>query len=41
MGAKLHHRDVLGMALRRLEREVSGDGREKLIEELKRELRSS
>ncbi len=40
MGAKLHHRDVVGMALRRLEREIAGDGREKLIDELKRDLRS-
>jgi len=40
MGAKLHHRDVVGMALRRLEHEISGDGREKVIEELKREMRS-
>jgi hypothetical protein len=41
MGAKLHHRDIVGMALRRLERDIASDGRDKLIEELKRELRSS
>jgi amino acid transporter len=40
MGAKLHHRDVVGIALRRLEQEISSQDRERVIEELKRELRA-
>ncbi len=39
LGSKLHHRDVLGLALRRLEQEITGEEREQIIEELKRELR--
>ncbi len=39
IGARLHHRDVVGVALRRLERELDGDGRTSVIEDLKRELR--
>jgi hypothetical protein len=39
LGSKLHHRDVLGLALRRLEQELSGEERRQIIEELKRELR--
>jgi amino acid transporter len=38
VGAKLHHRDVLGVALRRLERELEEDGGAHVIEELKRDL---
>ena len=39
MGAKLHHRDVVGLALRRLEREVEGEDRERILDDLRRELR--
>src|SRR5579872_1505476 len=41
IGAKLHHRDVVGAALRRLERELSSGNRAQVIEDLKRELRKS
>ncbi|MGE5569349.1 MAG: amino acid permease [Rhodospirillales bacterium] len=40
LGARLHHRDVVGLALRRLERDLSGEQRQQIIEELKRELRT-
>ncbi|HOQ45826.1 MAG TPA: APC family permease [Bryobacteraceae bacterium] len=40
LGARLHHRDVVGLALRRLEKDLSGEERQKIIEELKRELRT-
>ena len=39
-GSKLHHRDVVGMALRRLARDLEGERRPQVVEELKRELRS-
>ncbi|HKW96303.1 MAG TPA: APC family permease [Bryobacteraceae bacterium] len=38
-GSKLHHRDVVGVALRRLEQDLSGDRRDEVIEDLNRELR--
>jgi hypothetical protein len=38
-GSKLHHRDVVGMALRRLLRDMEGEHRSQVVEELKRELR--
>jgi amino acid transporter len=38
-GSKLHHRDVLGAALRRLEEDLDAHDREKVIEDLRRELR--
>jgi hypothetical protein len=38
VGAKLHHRDVVGVALRRLERELSGGQRQDVLEELKHDL---
>jgi hypothetical protein len=40
-GHKLHHRDVIGAALRRLEKDLEGDRREEAIEDLNRELRKS
>jgi hypothetical protein len=40
MGARLHHRDVVGVALRRLERDLKGPEREKVLEDLERELRT-
>jgi amino acid transporter len=39
LGSKLHHRDVLGLALRRLEQALTGEERQRIIEDLKRELR--
>jgi amino acid transporter len=38
LGGKLHHRDVVGYALRRLERELEGELREETIEDLVRDL---
>ena len=38
-GSKLHHRDVLGVALRRLEKELCGAERDQILEDLKNELR--
>jgi hypothetical protein len=38
MGAKLHHRDVVGLALRRLERELSGSERAEVLRQLNEEL---
>jgi len=40
-GAKLHHRDVVGVALRRLERDLAEDRREDAIQDLGRELRKN
>ncbi|MBV9613618.1 MAG: APC family permease [Acidobacteriaceae bacterium] len=40
LGSKLHHRDVVGFALRRLEQELSGPEREELLRELFRDLRN-
>src|SRR5574341_646172 len=38
-GAKLHHRDVVGVALRRLEKDLSNERNAEVVEELKREIR--
>ena len=38
-GAKLHHRDVVGVALRRLERDLAGERHNEVVEDLSRELR--
>lgn len=38
-GSNLHHRDVLGAALRRMEKELDSPQREELVEELRRETR--
>jgi hypothetical protein len=38
-GSKLHHRDVVGVALRRLEQDLQGDDRDKAFEDLRSELR--
>jgi len=37
-GAKLHHRDVAGLALRRLERDLAGERQAEVTEEMRREL---
>ncbi len=39
LGSKLHHRDVLGVALRRMERDLCDATRDQVIEDLKSELR--
>jgi hypothetical protein len=39
VGARLHHRDVVGVALRRLERQLESDQRMDVLDDLKRELR--
>jgi hypothetical protein len=39
-GSRLHHRDVVGLALRRLEGDLHGGVREEIVEELKLELES-
>jgi hypothetical protein len=41
MGAKLHHRDVVGVALRRLQRDLGGESREQVISEVEKELRKN
>jgi len=38
-GSRLHHRDVVGVALQRLEKELSGPEREQVLEDMKKELR--
>jgi hypothetical protein len=40
VGAKLHHRDVVGFALRRLEEDLDGQEREELLRELNDQLRN-
>jgi hypothetical protein len=41
VGAKLHHRDIVGIALRRLERDLTTGDRDQLLNDLKNELRKS
>jgi len=38
-GARLHHRDIVGLALRRLERDMTGEAERQVLDELQRELR--
>ncbi len=38
VGSKLHHRDIVGLALRRLERDLKGGGSEQVVEDLKNDL---
>jgi amino acid transporter len=40
-GSKLHHRDVVGVALRRLEKDLDSTSGEQVIDDLRRELRQS
>jgi amino acid transporter len=37
-GSKLHHRDVVGVALRRLERELTGEDRQRVMDDLRKEI---
>ena len=39
MGSRLHHRDVVGVALRRLHKDLKGDHRTAAIEDLSKDLR--
>jgi amino acid transporter len=39
LGAKLHHRDVVGLALRKLQEELEGPEREQVLRHLREELR--
>jgi amino acid transporter len=39
LGSKLHHRDVVGVALRRLQKDLTAEGRDVVIDEVQRELR--
>jgi len=41
IGSKLHHRDVVGVALRRLETELKSERREQLLTDIQREMRNS
>jgi hypothetical protein len=40
-GSKLHHRDVVGIALRRLQKDLETEKRDQVYEELQREMRKS
>jgi amino acid transporter len=39
MGSRLHHRDVVGIALRRLQRDLTGDRRDTAVADLQKDLR--
>jgi amino acid transporter len=39
MGSRLHHRDVVGIALRRLQRDLTGDLRDTAVADLQKDLR--
>jgi amino acid transporter len=39
MGSRLHHRDVVGIALRRLQKDLTGDRRLAAVEDLQKDLR--
>jgi amino acid transporter len=41
MGARLHHRDVVGVALRRLQRDLRGDRRSAAVDDLQKDIRKS
>lgn len=41
IGAKLHHRDVVGVALQRLERDLEGSQREEVLQHIRKEMRKS
>ena len=40
-GSRIHHRDVLGAALKRLEKELDSEGHDEVLEDIRRELRNS
>ena len=39
VGSKLHHRDIVGVALRRLERDLTAGERDQVLKDLNDELR--
>jgi hypothetical protein len=41
MGSRLHHRDVVGLALRRLAQDLNSDERRDVLEELQRDMRKT
>ncbi|HXG32546.1 MAG TPA: APC family permease [Bryobacteraceae bacterium] len=41
IGARLHHRDIVGVALRRLQRDLADEKRKEVLEEIRRELAKS
>jgi len=40
-GSELHHRDIVGLALRRLERDLASEKRQEVIEQLRKEVRKN
>ena len=40
-GSRLHHRDVVGVALRRLQKDLEGERREDVLQDLEKELRKN
>jgi len=41
LGSRLHHRDVVGVALRRLHKDLTNDGHDTVINDIQKELRKS
>ncbi|HSP67327.1 MAG TPA: APC family permease [Bryobacteraceae bacterium] len=41
VGSRLHHRDVIGVALRRLQQDLTGEDRAKVLKDLEKELRKN
>jgi hypothetical protein len=41
VGSRLHHRDVIGVALRRLQHDLASDDRSKVLKDLEKELRKN
>ena len=39
LGSRLHHRDVVGVALRRLQKDLTQDGHDTVINDIQKELR--
>jgi amino acid transporter len=40
-GSRLHHRDVVGVALRRLEKDLAGERKDEVLQDLEKELRKN
>jgi hypothetical protein len=40
-GSKLHHRDVVGVALRRLEKDLQSERKDEVLTDLEKELRKN
>jgi hypothetical protein len=39
LGSRLHHRDVVGVALRRLQGQLSGEQKQDVVDAIRKELR--